>query len=265
METCTYCNREAKGDSELCELHEFSLFQIAEVLTEFMNNENPPEWLLYGLRELAWIFYGHPRTAAYVNVAIEIADRFAIERLSYISPADLTEVNFTRLPPRRIIALLEDALIIKRENMLIYPGPLSLRLRSVRDLGYPLNSPEQREKALEYQGVLAISLLRSLLLEGEYIPRGALSIMTLLSIHALFTEEITPVISDLTWDLAFKQIPSRQENKMKRIMAGLLDGATKLIHNINDEGKPELKIEVVSYLDNMRERFRERERTRNRT
>jgi len=265
MVKCTYCNNEASEESELCDYHEFALFQIAEVLTDFMQNEDPPEWLLAGTRELAWIFYGHPRTAAYINAAIELADRFAIERILQLSIDDVKEVNYTRLSPRRIIALLEEALIIKREAEIIYPGPLVKRLMTVRDLGYPLNSPEQKAKALEYQGILAISLLRSMLLEGSYVPRGALSIITLLSIHALSTSTIGHEISDLTWDVAFRNIHGRQENKMKRIMVGLLDGVTKLIHNINDEGKPEFKDAVVEYLINMRERFRERERARTRT
>ncbi len=264
MEKCLYCKRLAGGDSELCKLHEFALFQISETLSEFIQQENPPEWLLDGIRELSWIFFGHPRTAAYINVSMEIADRFAIERLPHISINDIKEVNYTRLSPRRIISLLEDALIIRVENNIVYPGPLSLRLREVRDLGYPLNSPEQKARALEYHGILAISVLRSMLLEGEYIPRGALSVLTLLSLQALTSEEIQREISDVTWDSAFRDVPNRQENKMKRIMAGLLDGVTKMIHNINEDGKPELKTEVVSYLVNMRERYRERERTRTR-
>jgi hypothetical protein len=240
------------------------LFQVAEILTDFINTEEPPEWLLAGLRELAWIFYGHPRTAAFVNAAVEVADRFAIERAPQLSIDDIKEVNYTRLSQRRVIGLLEEALIVRRKGETLYPGPLTRRLMTVRDLGYPLNSSEQRQKALEYQGILALSLLRSLLREGTYVPQGTLAIMALLAVHALSSENIDSEISDLTWDMAFSNIPHRQESKIRRIMAGLLDGTTKMIHNINDAGRPELKDSVVEYLQNMRERFRKRQRERSR-
>lgn len=262
MVSCTYCNKEASGDSELCEFHEFALFQVAETLTAFLHSSDPPEWLLAGIRELAWIFYGHPRTAAFVNAAVEIADRFAIERVPKLTIGDVKEVNYTRFPQNRVIGLLEEALIVEREGEILHPGPLTKRLMTVRDLGYPLNSPEQKKRALEYQGILAVSLLRSMLRDGTYVPRGALAIMTLLSIHALGSRDIGSEISDLTWDTAFRVVPNRQENKLKRIMAGLLDGVTKTIHNINDEGRPELKASMVKYLQNMRKRFRERPRAR---
>lgn len=262
MARCTYCSEERSGDSELCEVHEFALFQVAEILTNFIQSGEPPDWLLNGLRELAWIFYGHPRTAAFVNAAVEIADRFAIERVPELTIHDVKEVNYTRLPQRRIIGLLEEALIVEREGDILKPGPLTRRLMTVRDLGYPLNSPEQKQKALEYQGILAISLLRAMLRDETYVPRGALAIVTLLAVHALASGDIAAEISDLTWDMAFHAIPNRQENKLKRIMAGLLDGVTKMIHNINDEGRPELKDCMVVYLQNMRERFRERRRER---
>lgn len=262
MSNCVYCGEKASGESELCRVHEFALFQVAEILTEFIQSNEPPDWLLGGLRELAWIFYGHPRTAAFINAAIEIADRFAIERVPQLTISDVKEVNFTRLPQNRVIGLLEEAQIVKREGEILKPGPLTKRLMTVRDLGYPLNSPEQKQTALEYQGILAISLLRSMLVGGIYVPRGALAVMTLLSIHALASEDVGLEISDLTWDTAFRGVPNRQENKLKRIMAGLLDGVTKMIHNINDEGRPELKSSMVEYLQNMRVRFRERPRTR---
>lgn len=262
MTSCIYCKKEASRSSELCEYHEFALFQVAEILTNFIQSSEPPDWLLAGLRELAWIFYGHPRTAAFVNAAIEIADRFAIERVPKLTISDVKEVNYTRFTQNRVIGLLEEALIVEREGEILRPGPLTKRLMTVRDLGYPLNSSEQKQRALEYQGILAISLLRSMLRDGTYVPRGALAVMTLLSVHALASRDIGPEISDLTWDIAFRAVPTRQENKLKRIMAGLLDGVTKTIHNINDEGRPELKDFMVKYLQNMRERFRERSRIR---
>jgi len=242
------------------------LFQITEILTEFVSSDNPPDWLLAGIRELAWIFHDHPRTAAFINVAVEIADRFVIERVDKLSIQDVKEVNYTQLPLGRIILILQDAYIVKREGDLLLPGPLTKRLINVRDLGYPLSSPEQQQRALEYQGILALSLVRSMLKDGTYIPQGALAIMTLLAAHALTSgERIEAEVSDLSWDIAFRNVPNRQENKMRRIMAGLLDGVTKMIHNINDNGRPELKASMLEYLQNMRERFRERQRARSAT
>lgn len=264
MTSCIYCNEQTTANSQLCENHEFALFQVAEILDEFIQSNEPSDWVLAGLRELTWIFYGHPRTAAFVNAAIEVADRFAIERVPQITINDIVEVNYTQMAQNRVISLLEEALIVEREGEILRPGPLTRRLMMVRDLGYPLDSSEQKQKALEYQGVLALALLRSMLMDGTYIPRGALSIMTLLSVHALGSSDIVPEISDLTWDTVFRTLPNRQENKLKRIMAGLLDGVTKMIHNINDAGRPELKASMVEYLQNMRERFRERQRSRTR-
>ncbi|MCP8308867.1 MAG: hypothetical protein H3Z53_11250 [archaeon] len=274
--SCAYCNRDANNDSGLCEHHEFALFQVTEILTEFMKSNNPPEWLLAGIRELGWIFQHHPRTAAFINVAIEVADRFVIERVNSLHINDVRELNYTRLPQGLIISVLEEAYIVKKDGDLLFPGPLTRRLINVRDLGYPLNSPEQREKALEYQGILAVSLLRSMLRhefrelgeveEGMFVPQGALAIMTLLAIHALSSgEKLEVEVSDLTWDAAFRSIPTRQEKKMRRIMAGLLDGVTKMIHNINYNNRPELKDSVLEYLQNLRGRFRERQRIRPRT
>jgi hypothetical protein len=259
---CVYCDKESSSDSELCQDHEFALFQVTEILTSMLQSSEPPEWLLAGLRELAWIFNGHPRTVAFVNTAVEIADRFTIERVEKLTINDIKEVNFTRFTPSRILGLLEAALIIEREGEIVRPGLLTRRLAMVRDLGYPLNSPEQRQRALEYQGILAISLLRSMLKDSTYVPQGALAIMSLLSIHALASKEIGSEIADLTWDRAFETIPVRQENKLRRVMLGFLDGVTKMIHDINDNSRPELKPEMITYLQNMRERFRDRLRTR---
>ena len=138
------------------------------------------------------------------------------------------------------------------------PGPLVKRLIKVRNLNLPLESPEQEAAALEYQGILAVSLMRSMLEDGTVVPQGAFAIMTFLAAQALRAEgAIAPKVEQLTWDMAFNRVPRRQEDKMRRIMSGWLDGIAKVISDIDANGQPVLKDSMVVYLENMRGRYRE--------
>ena len=263
--SCEYCERDAEPGEDVCEYHKFALFQVAEILREFVKVESPPDWLLAGIRELAWVYYGHPQTAAFINAAMEVADRFVIERASSLDINDIKEVNYTLLPQARVISILEKAYILKEDKGKFRPGPLVKRLIKVRNLNLPLESPEQEKAALEYQGILAVSLMRSMLEDGTVVPRGALAIMTFLAAQALRADgAIGPKVEQLTWDLAFNHVPRRQEDKMRRVMSGWLDGVAKVISDIDETGQPVLKEPIVVYLENMRERYRERERGRER-
>ncbi len=249
----------------MCEYHKFALFQVTEILREFVRSDSPPDWLMAGIRELSWVYHGHPRTAAFINAAMEVADRFVIERASSLDTQDIKEVNYTLLPQAKVISLLEEALILKNDGGKLRPGPLVKRLIKVRNLNLPLESPEQEAAALEYQGILAVSLMRSMLEDGTVVPQGALAIMTFLAAQALRADgAVAPKVEQLTWDLAFNQVPRRQEDKMRRIMSGWLDGIAKVISDIDANGQPVLKDSMVVYLENMRERYRERERGRER-
>jgi hypothetical protein len=238
---------------------------VADVLEQYLNEDSPPDWLLGGIRELAWIFLGNPFTAAFVNAAVEVADRFVIERADKLTMEDIKEINYTMVPAPRVILILEEAFILERKGSFLVPGRLILRLRKVRDLNYTLASEEQKRATLEYQGILAITLLRSMLRDGSgaFVPQNALAIMTLLAAHALNSDDqIKPEVQKLTWDLAFRSLSSRQEKRTKRIMAGLLDGVAKIIEDLDVDGKPELKAAMIEYLIHERERFRQRERVR---
>jgi hypothetical protein len=99
----------------------------------------------------------------------------------------------------------------------------------------------------------------------EQIPRQVLSLFTLLSNQILLSgdDEIEPIISSYSFDGTVNIfLQGRQCQKMKRQLAGLADGHTKIIDDIDDEGELHLKDSTITYLTEMRMRWRERERDR---
>jgi hypothetical protein len=242
-----------------------NLFQINEILEIYIQENQPPNWLLYGLRELHWIFSEYPITAAYINTATEVTEMFIIERKDRIDVDDVKEVNFTNLPRDKIISLLEEAFIVERKGDTILPGQLVKKLQQIRWEGYEMGSIEIQNKLLELHGILTVALTKSMIRDGNYLPQRALAVFSMLSYHMLSCEEeIEPILSEYTWDLAFAKLGTRQQNRIKRMMAGFFDGKTKIIDDITENGKIVLKPSIIEYITQMRERFRERERERGR-
>ena len=185
----------------------------------YVNSDDPPDWLLRGVRELSWIFHGHPGTMAFINAAMEVADKFVIEKEDEITIEEIRELNYTIYPPLKVISILEDSYIIEREGNIIKPGVLTKRLIATRKLNLPLDSLEQQQRGLEYQAMLAITLLRTMLDDNSFfpqgLPQGALATMTLLAAHGLRSDsKIEAEVSALTWVFSFQRCltPSGRKN-----------------------------------------------------
>lgn len=264
MPRCEICKVNL-SEGNLCERCSLNLFQITEILDTYIHENPHPIWLLNGIRELSWIFLSYPRTMAYFNTAMEVTEMFIIDREGKISVDEIMEVNYTNLPRNKVLSLLEEAYIIERTGNDVLPGMLVRKLQQVRWEGYQMDTPQIENKLLELHGILTVALTKSLIRSREYLPRRALAILSLLSYNIISSGEgIETVIDDYMVDLAFAGLTTRQQNRIMRIMAGFFDGKTKIISDITDDGKKELKPQVVEYLTQIRERYRERGRDRQR-
>lgn len=264
---CKLCQRQKQKDGNIyCEKCEISLFQIRSILREYMSNSNPPLWMTEGLGELfSWIFNGNPSGSGFFNTANEIMEIFAIDRADKIPRDDLSEINWTNLPEERILKILEDAFIITYDPKFLYPGPLSQKLIDVRWEGYEMNTPEIKQKLKEIHGIIAVAITYGLLNgENNRKPKYALAIFYLLS-HIMTVNgidgDIEPIISEYDLDIALNKLAPRQRAKIRRTMLGLIDGDTKIITDKDIEGRMQLNPITIAYIQNMRERYRERERS----
>ncbi len=243
-----------------------NLFQITNILETYISENPPPDWLLKGVRELAWIFKEYPYTSAYFNTASEVAEIFIIDRAETITSDDIGEVNFTRLATPKVLTLLEDALIIRRENGNIYPGALVEKLRQVRWEGYKMDTPQIEDKLLELHGILTVTLIQAMITERTYMPHRALGVFSILSQNILNSgdDDIQRYISKYHVELAYAtaKVGNRQQRRINRMMLGFSDGKTKLISDITHDGQMEFKDSMVNYMSIMRTRYRERARER---
>jgi len=264
MPNCEIC-KVYISQGNLCERCSLNLFQITEILDTYIHENPAPNWLLNGIRELSWMFMAYPRTMAFFNTAMEVTEIFIIDREDKISVDELMEVNYTQLPRDKVLSLLEEAYIIERTGNDVFPGKLVKKLQQVRWEGYQMDTPQIESKLLELHGILTVAITRSLIRDREYLPRRALAILSLLSLHMIASgEEIGNIIDDYTVDLAFAGLGTRQQNRIMRIMAGFFDGKTKIISDITDDGKKETKPQMIEYMSHIRERYRERGRERQR-
>jgi len=265
MKNCQICGMLIDESENLCERCKVSLFQLFEILDIYIKEDPPPNWLIRAIRELSWIFREYPRTQGYFNTAMEALEMFIIDGMDKIKIEDITEINQTTLPRDKVLNLLEKALIIERDNEEILPGTLTKKIQRIRWEGYEMGTSQIETKLLEVHGVLTVALSKSLIENNDYIPRRALGIFHLLSEQMMASEEdIDPIIPKYVFDLAFRNIDHRQQHRIKRIMAGFLDGHTKIISDITEDGRASMKDVIVDYCKIMRERYRERERGRSR-
>lgn len=263
---CKLCKRNSPiRNSIFCDKCDLAQFQIETILSLYLNNESPPQWVTDGLIEIAsWAYIGHPHGSGYFNTANEIVEIFAIERAETISIDELSEINYTNLPTNTVLNILKHALIIDYDTKQIFPGPISKKLLKIRWDGYEMGSQEVKMKIKEIHGIISVSLTKSLLIANRIKPQRALGLLKLMSkiiLDSSASEKISPFITDYDMDIALNKLPTRQQNKIKRQISGLSDGETKIITDKDIEGHMPLKSSVLVYLENMRERYRERERT----
>ena len=154
--------------------------------------------------------------------------------------------------------------MIERRNSKIFPGVLVGKLRQARLEGFPMNTPEIASKLLEIQGILAIALINSLVKREKYVPKRALAVLHLLSQNMIRSgENIEQIIPFAVFEMATAGLTSRQVKRVQYILSGFVDGQTRVISDLTDEGLC-LKEAMITYCEKMRERWRDRERERNR-
>lgn len=267
METfvCKLCGTHSvKGNFGYCERCELTIFQIDTILNQYLYNEINPEWLIDGMIEIAsWAYNGNPRTAAYFNTANEIVFIFAVEKEDSIPIDELTEINFTTLPNNKVIELLEDALILKKEGSTLYPGPISTKLMEIRWDGYEMNSPQIKKALQETHAIISISLTKSLIKNHEIKPKRALTLLHLISDIILkndVSSKIVPKIQDMDLEFAMSGLSTHTKSKLKWDLVGFNDGEIKIISDIDYDGNMPLKPVTLNYAENIRERFRARVR-----
>jgi hypothetical protein len=262
MGKCQVCGTYARNAATFCERCELSIFQVTETLELYVKMNPAPDWLVGGIRELAWIFTENPRTQGYLNTAREVTWMFTLDELEEVGVDDVMEVNYAQVPRDDILTLLEEALLVERKDDKLVPGTLVRKLRQVRLEGYAMNTPEVEARLLEIQGILSIALIGSIVKRKKYIPRRALAVLHMLSQNMIRSgESIEQVIPNDILDLVFVGLTSRQKRHVQYIMSGLADGKTKILSDVTDDGLS-LKEVMVTYCEKMRERWRERERER---
>lgn len=262
MATCRLCGGYSKQPNSNCERCDLSIFQVTETLELYLKENPAPEWLVGGISELGSVFTENPRVQGYMNTAREVTWMFTLDKLEEVSIEDILEVNYSQIPRDDIISVLEDAHIIERRNNKIFPDALVRKLGQVRLEGFQMNTPEIASKLLEIQGILAIALINSLVKRQKYIPKRALAVLHLLSQNMIRSREnIEQIIPFGVFEMATSGLTSRQMRRVQYVLGGFVDGQTKVISDLTDEGLC-LKEAMVTYCEKMRERWRNNERGR---
>jgi len=264
-EHCKLCKRPKKSDGKPhCKKCDLSLFQIDTIIDEYINNPNPPQWLIDGAGEIfSWSYSNNPLQSGFFSTANEIASIFAIDRIEKIPINDLKEINYTNLPRDKILKILKNAFLIDYDQNFIYPGPIAQKLIEIRWEGYEMNSPMVKQKLKEMHGIISVAITKSLLLEPKGKPRNALAIFQLISHIMQFNGvggQINQNLTEYDLDISFNTIVRRQQDKIKRTMTGFTDGEPKIITDKDIEGKMPLNPVSIAYIEKMRERYIERER-----
>lgn len=261
MARCNICgNRWDRG--HFCRACQMTLFQINEILENYLNG-NVPEWMSDAIREFDFIYQRDLKKRAYFNVAVEIVDSMVIEKLSTVRIDDIDELNHTNIAQEKIISVLERAKIAERHNSELYIGELTKQLKDLRFSGHMLNTREIQKAILEIHGVLAVALTKAMLEMDVYKPRGAISILNMLSMQILVSKNEDGIDSKVPENIqqaCFNNVPTRQEKHMKWHMSGFYDGRTRLIDDVDENWNLILKPQIVRYLTRMRDRVRERKR-----
>ncbi len=255
----------ADSSSNICEKCQLSIFQILDIVETYVYDDVPPNWIMSIVREFAWIYQKNPRTMGYFNTVLEVVEEFLFESRPKISTTELRELAASQIPDNKILKLLTEAMVIDVNDGYVYPGNLVKKLQQIRWEGYKLSSRQLESKFLELHGIITIAITRSMIINKEQVPRQVLALFSLLSNQILLSGDamIDPIVSDYSYEGNVTMfLQGRQGVKMKRHLAGFADGQTKLIDDIDDDGELHLKDSTVVYLNEMRTRWRERERER---
>lgn len=271
---CDCCNLpnlelEDFDGTKICRKCEISIFQITNILDTYLKEDTPPKWIVNIVKELAWIYTKNPRTRGYFNTAEEITKVFLFDSVVQISNENLKELNYSTLSNNKILSLLKEGLVVETNEEYVSPGPLVKKLQQVRWEEVAISAPRLQNKLLELNGILAIALTRAMLTSKEQIPRQALSIFHLLSNQILLSDDdddVENVIPEYSFNATmFSLLNNMQVDRVLRTMTGFGDGSTKLIEDIDDNNEIHLNKATTIYLTQMRERWRTRERDRERS
>lgn len=253
----------------MCNCCELAIFQIAEILNSYRSGEQFPQWISEAVREFDFLYKRDPRTRAFFNIAIEIMEMAILDNKTSFYWSELLEPLYTTVPPSDIIRILEKAWVIEKSGEMFQAGDITRRLRGYRLLDYPFNSEEMQFAIQEMHGVLATAITYALITDvkitRKYIPRGALSIFSLLSAHILRNieeEKIPDKIPPYTQNEGLRIIRQRQQRHAKYYMCGFHDGSTRILQDVDKDGNIILKPSMLAYVERMRDRYRMRIRGR---
>lgn len=260
VQFCKLCRRRTSG-KEYHEKCERTKFQLDEIIDIYKKGE-PPSWLVEAICEFSWIYYDNVRTSAFFNVASEIAECFILGDSEKIDRSEIRELCYSGIPEGEILELSQEGKIITYDEEYIYPAEIINRAKDIVEKGYELDSKESELKRKEMFGFLTVCLTKSLINSTNYgIPRTALSTFHLLSEQMREAKDDEDEITDTRIFNAFSGLSTRQQERKMRRMAGFdPSGTPKIIRDIDMWGTPHLKLCMVEYVNNMRERFRLRSR-----
>ena len=268
---CRFCKTEAETDYmgiAVCKRCELSLFQMDEILNAYLNEREIPDWIINGAIELgSWPYNTNTRGSGYFHTADEIVSIFAIDKEEIIPIEDIIETRSPVQPEKKILEILKESYIIEYDEAYIYPGKLSNKLIESRWEGLELNDKKFSRHLDEMRGIISISITKNLLVKGSFVPQKALAIFKLLSqilINNEDNEQINPIIYNYDFDIAFVKLPDRYKSRLVREVLGFRDGKSKIVDDVDFDQNILLKREMITYLENIRKRYREREVERNR-
>lgn len=270
---CRLCDQKIyKNDvrlsEHLCSNCDLAFFQIKEVLDEYLKG-SPPSWIRNAMTHIGWVFESYPRTAAYLNLATEILFDFVIGAKPSLAEVDLEEFRYVRTSPKAILAVLEEAHIIRKQQDEILPGKLTQELQKLRLAEFDIRSMEFRAKIKEARGVLSVALTIGLLKMDEFRPQKPLTLFRILAQNIIASgvdvdRAIQETMSQISFDAACCAVSARQSQHLVWRMSGLDSGEPKIIAGIDEDDYLVFDPVILEYMHRMRERYRERIRERER-
>lgn len=242
-----------------------TLQQIDCILTTYIEEDEVPEWITKVMPEFDFIFQRDSRARVFFNVSSELRYMALLDNIKTINIGDLNELNYSRIPDNAIINVLERAFLIEKKGRDFIPGKLLEKLSDTRLYGYELNSPELQNTHREINSVISIALMKALIEDfNTYLPKGAIAVFNMLSDLILKNKhgKTSNTIDKRLVSKNFRIVSKRHFNHLAYSMVGNIDGRTRILQDIDENGEIICKECVLIYLDRMRERIRERTRER---
>lgn len=258
---CEFCGYRIRGEGKLHGECQRTKFQIEEIINLYLEGE-PPDWLTNALAELSWLYEENIRYSSFFNAASEIAEFFIIGGEQFISIDTLDTLNISSIPNSRIIQCLVDSKLIEVNDNKIFPTKILKQGRNEIMKGNELGSEIATNKRKEFYGFLAVSLTKMLMdnLSFGGFPHDAIAIFQVISFQMYGAEEGENVLTPGRITSGMRDLTKYRRMRKCRKMAGFdSSGHTKIIKDKQGEDYI-LKDEIVEYVDQMRERYRDRER-----